>query len=137
VKVKEPIFDFDDRFFWDGVAERKLLIQQCGDCGVLRHPPTPMCANCGSTNNSSIESAGNGTILTWIVSKHPTQPEADPRIVILVQLDEGTRIVSNLIDIDIASLDPPPPLNDARVEVRFVDFEGTMLPQFRLTETAR
>ena len=137
MKVNEPIFDFDDRFFWDGVAERKLLIQQCGECGVLRHPPTPMCAGCGSTNNTATESAGNGTILTWIVSKHPTEPEADPRIVILVQLDEGTRIVSNLIDVAVTSFDPPPPLNDARVEVCFVDHGTTVLPQFRLTEAHR
>ena len=129
--VRPPIFDFDDAFFWEGVKEHKLLIQRCGECGTLRHPPTPMCAKCGSTNNEAMESAGNGTILTWIVSQHPTEPDADPRIVILVQLDEGTRIVSNLIDVE-ARHDQM--LNDKRVNVCFVDYDGTVLPQFRLTE---
>ena len=78
-----------------------------------------------------MESAGNGTILTWIVSQHPTEPDADPRIVILVQLDEGTRIVSNLIDVE-ARHDQM--LNDKRVNVCFVDYDGTVLPQFRLAE---
>lgn len=129
--VRPPIFDFDDAFFWEGVKEHKLLIQRCGECGTLRHPPTPMCAKCGSTNNEAMESAGNGTILTWIVSQHPTEPDADPRIVILVQLDEGTRIVSNLIDVE-ARHDQM--LNDKRVNVCFVDYDGTVLPQFRLAE---
>lgn len=129
--VRPPIFDFDDAFFWGGAKEHKLLIQRCGDCGTLRHPPTPMCAICGSTNNRSMESSGNGTILTWIISQHPTESDADPRIVILVQLDEGTRIVSNLID---AEPSHEQELNDKRVRVCFIDYDGTVLPQFRLAE---
>ncbi|CAB4594061.1 unannotated protein [freshwater metagenome] len=127
--VRPPIFDFDDAFFWEGAREHKLLIQRCGDCGILRHPPTPLCATCGSTNNQATESSGDGTILTWIISQHPTEPDAEPRIVILVQLDEGTRIVSNLIDVEPTH---DQTLNDKRVVVCFVDYDGTILPQFRL-----
>ena len=129
--VRPPIFDFDDAFFWEGATEQKLLIRRCGECDTLRHPPTPMCAICGSTNNQTTQSAGNGIILTWIVSQHPTEPDAEPRIVILVQLDEGTRIVSNLIDVAPTH---DQVLNDKRVEVCFVDYGGTVLPQFRLAE---
>lgn len=128
--VRPPIFDFDDAFFWEGAREHRLLIQKCGACGALRHPPTPMCPSCGSLDDDVCESAGTGSILTWIVSRHPTEPDAEPRIVILVQLDEGTRLVSNLIDAD-----PSEVRNDARVEVCFVDFDGTVLPQFRLAVT--
>lgn len=125
--IRPPIFDFDDAFFWEGARQHRLLIQQCGECGRLRHPPTPMCPTCGSLDDRAIESAGEGSILTWIVSRHPTEPDVDPRIVILVQLDEGTRIVSNLLDADPADV-----RNDARVSVCFVDHDGTVLPQFRL-----
>jgi len=131
--VRPPIFDFDDAFFWEGVKNHKLLIQRCGDCDTLRHPPTPMCATCGSTNTQSTQASGAGTILTWIISQHPTEPDAAPRIVILVQLDEGTRLVSNLIDVEPAH---DQVLNDKRVELCFVDYDGTVLPQFRLAETA-
>ncbi|MEX1217337.1 MAG: zinc ribbon domain-containing protein [Acidimicrobiales bacterium] len=129
--VRPPIFDFDDAFFWEGAKQHQLLIQRCGDCDTLRHPPTPLCANCGSANCQTTESAGNGTILTWIVSQHPTEPDTAPRIVILVQLDEGTRLVSNLIDTEPT---PDQILNDKRVELCFVDYDGTVLPQFRLAE---
>jgi len=129
--VRPPIFDFDDAFFWEGAKDHKLLIQRCGECGILRHPPTPMCANCGSMDNQTAESEGKGTILTWILSQHPTEPDAEPRIVILVQLDEGTRLVSNLIDVAPTHAQT---LNDKRVKVCFVDYDGTVLPQFRLAE---
>lgn len=127
MSVRPPIFDHDDAFFWEGARRGELLIQHCGGCGVLRHPPTPMCARCGSTENRSTVSSGKGSILTWIVSRHPTEPDAEPRIVILVQLDEGTRIVSNLVDAA-----PDDVRNDARVEVCFVDHGEVVLPQFRL-----
>lgn len=132
MSIRPPVFDFDDAFFWEGAAQRRLLIQHCATCDTVRHPPTPVCPDCGSLEQEAIESAGRGTILTWIVSRHPTEPDAEPRIVILVQLDEGTRLVSNLVDAE-----PAPTLNDARVEVCFVDHDGTVLPQFRLTEGDR
>ena len=130
--IRPPVFDHDDAFFWEGAARHRLLIQRCDGCGTLRHPPTPVCPDCGSLERGAVESAGRGTILTWIVSRHPTEPDAEPRIVVLVQLDEGTRLVSNLVDAD-----PSPELNDARVEVCFVDHDGTVLPQFRLAEGTR
>lgn len=130
--IRPPVFDFDDAFFWEGARQHRLLIQQCGGCATLRHPPTPVCPDCGSLEQGAVESTGTGTILTWIVSRHPTEPDADPRTVILVQLDEGTRLVSNLIDAD-----PSAALNDARVEVCFVDHDGTVLPQFRLAGSGR
>lgn len=132
MSIRPPVFDFDDAFFWEGAAQRRLLIQHCTACDTVRHPPTPVCPDCGSLEQGAIESAGRGTILTWIVSRHPTEPDAEPRIVILVQLDEGTRLVSNLVDAE-----PAPTLNDARVEVCFVDHDGVVLPQFRLTEGDR
>lgn len=130
--IRPPMFDFDDAFFWEGARQHRLLIQHCAACDTLRHPPTPVCPDCGSLEQGTIESKGRGTILTWIVSRHPTQPDAEPRIVILVQLDEGTRLVSNLVDAE-----PSPTLNDARVEVCFIDHDGTVLPQFRLSEDRR
>jgi uncharacterized OB-fold protein len=129
--VRSPIFDHDDAFFWEGASNGRLLIQRCSQCEVLRHPPAPMCARCGSLEWDTLESAGHGTILTWIVSKHPTEPDAEPRIVILVQLDEGTRLVSNLVDATTADVD-----NGKRVTVAFIDYDGTVLPQFRLGEDA-
>ena len=126
-KVHIPIFDHDDAFFWQGATEGKLLIQRCADCGVLRHPPAPMCARCASFDSDTIESTGRGVICSWIVSQHPTEPDADPRIVILVELEEGTRLVSNLLGSPVDDV-----ANGLKVETVFIDFDDIVLPQFRL-----
>ena len=63
---------------------------------------------------------------SWIVSRHPTEPDDAPRIVALVDLEEGVRLVSNLQDVDPAHVE-----NDMPVEVVFADVDGFTLPQFR------
>lgn len=125
--VIPPVIDDDDRFFWEGVARGELLIQRCQGCGRLRHPPVPMCAHCLSTAWDTLASSGRGTVHSWVLSHHPTQPDASPRIVVLVELEEGVRLVSNL-----GGIDWPDVVNDMAVAVSFETFEGNVtLPQFR------
>jgi|SRR5579859_2789095 len=116
----------DQDFFWTGVEAGKLLIQQCSSCGQLRQPPGPMCPHCQSLHWTPHESRGRGALRAWIVSKHPTKPDENPRVVALIELEEGVRMISNLQGIDAA---------DARlgmqVELFFANVAGTNLPQFR------
>jgi uncharacterized OB-fold protein len=118
----------DDTFFWDGAAEHKLLVQRCSDCGTLRHPPAPMCGNCGSLASDAAESSGRGHVVSWISSLHPNRPDDEPRIVVLVQLEEGTRMVSNLVDAPDAG-----PYEDRPVQVEFRELDGVVMPYFRIS----
>jgi uncharacterized OB-fold protein len=120
-----PVPDADDQYFWDGVARGELLLQVCVDCGRLRHPPGPMCPRCRSLHWTTQEATGRGRVYTWLVSHHPTEPDAQPRIAALIELDEGVRLVSNLVDVEADNV-----VNDMLVEVTFVDYDGTVLPQF-------
>jgi uncharacterized OB-fold protein len=115
----------DDQFFWDAAAEGRLVIQRCVECGTLRHPPAPMCGACGSLQWDTAESSGRGRIVSWISSLHPNRPDDAPRIVILVQLEEGTRLVSNLLDAGHE------PYDDLPVVVEFRDDRGARTPFFR------
>ena len=124
--VIPPSVETDDEYFWDGVARDELLLQTCDDCGVLRHPPVPMCGACHSVRWHATPAAGTGCVHSWIVSRHPTLPDDDPRIVVLVDLDEGLRFVSNLVD--VAPIDVR---NEMRVELCFRTYGETKLPQFR------
>ncbi len=117
--------DPDDAFIFEGAARGELLIRRCAACHRLRHPPTPMCPVCHSTDVDAIQASGRGTVASWILSHHPSQPDDAPRIVVLIDLAEGTRFVSNLIDIE-----PDAVSIGLAVEVRFVDVGGTVLPQF-------
>ncbi len=118
----------DDAFFWDGAADDRLLIQRCADCGTLRHPPAPMCGTCGSLAWDTQEASGRGRVFSWMFSLHPNRPDDAARIVILVELDEGVRMVSNLVDPP-----HPGPYDDLTVEVVFRDDRGTRTPFFRAT----
>ncbi len=125
-KIIPPTPDADDRYFWDGVAEGKLLLQRCASCRNLRQPPAPMCGECHSLDWDTQASTGRGHIYSWIGSHHPSEPDAQPRVVILVELEEGVRMVSNLRE---ASRDQI--RNGLPVELFFVEEDGVKLPQFR------
>jgi uncharacterized OB-fold protein len=120
------------QFFWDGIEERRLLVQQCRQCARLRHPPGPMCGECQSMDADVVEVSGRGRVRSWILSRHPNAPDEEPRVVVLVELDEGPRMVSNLI-----GTDPDMIGNDVAVEVCFEEHQGALLPQFRIVEDAR
>ncbi len=95
-----PATTHDNAFFFDGLMDGKLLIQQCATCGTLRHPPGPMCRTCHSLEWTTLQSAGMGTIHSFVVVHYPQVASFDyPNQVVLVELDEGVRIVANTVDI--------------------------------------
>ena len=122
-----PPLAHDNAWWWEGVAEDKLLIQKCSDCGTLRHPPRPMCSQCQSVAWDSIESTGKGVVHSYTVMHHPPIPGYDyPLPVALIDLEEGTRIVS-----DIQGCKPEEVHIGMPVECRFVVTEGDFkLPIF-------
>ncbi len=123
-----PSTSLDSQFFWAGLAEHELLIQRCRGCGELRHPPRPMCPHCTSLDWDPIASTGRGAVFSFVMPQHPPYPWFEyPYIVVLVELEEGVRIVSNLCEIapDDVSIGMP-------VEVFFEHFDdGLVLHQFR------
>jgi uncharacterized OB-fold protein len=117
--------------FWDECAKGHYLLQQCTNCETFRYPPGPICWNCAGDGVKWVESPGRGTIFTFTtISRAPSEDFKPylPYTVALVDLDEGPRVMGNVIDCapeDIAI--------DARVEVAFQDVGDAVLPQFTLT----
>jgi uncharacterized OB-fold protein len=121
----------DTQFFWDGVKTNRLLIQRCSACRALRHPPRPMCPRCNALTWDTVESSGRGRVYSFVMPQHPPFPWMEqPYIVVLVELDEGTRLVSNLCGIAPGAVTIGMP-----VEVFYEQFDdGLVLPQFRPVE---
>jgi len=95
----DPIVTRDTDFYWEGALRGELLGQACGACGKLRHPPRPMCPYCHAVERKVVRLSGRGEIHSWIVPRHPAPVGfAEPPIVALVELEEGIRIVSNVVD---------------------------------------
>jgi hypothetical protein len=90
----------DTAFFWKGLAEGRLLVLRCAGCGVLRHPPEPMCPGCNGMEWQPVECSGRGHIYSYVVAHHPPVPPfVYPNPIALVALEEGVRVVANLKDI--------------------------------------
>ena len=127
-----PLPEIDDlnREYWEGCKRRELLAQRCADCGRLRFPPQPMCPFCTSMHTEWTKLSGKGQVFSWTVCHPPVLPafeDKSPYNVILVELDEGIRIVSNLVDCENDQIEIGMP-----VEVLFEDItDDVTLPRFR------
>lgn len=98
-----PAIDEESRFLWEGTLEGELRIQQCTNCGKLRHPPRPMCPSCRSTARGWKQMEGKGTIWSFVVPHPPLlKPYSDlaPYNVVVVALDADPmiRFVGNLLE---------------------------------------
>ena len=94
--------------FYARAAETGVLhLQRCDQCETWRHPPRVLCAVCGSADWSWQPTAGRGRVFTWTVTHRPTDPTfADhlPYVVVVVALDEGPRVVGNVVGIELDEL---------------------------------
>ena len=125
-----PIPDLDSMPFWTGCREGVLLIQRCSSCGHYRYPPRPICPRCRTLGGEWVKASGRGTVYSWVVPHHPVHPavvDKVPYIVALVQLEEGPRMVTNLVEM------APEEVRDGMlVEVLFEPLTDTItLPKFR------
>lgn len=128
-----PSISPDTEFFWLGLRDHELRIQQCTDCKTFRMPPRPMCGKCQSLNWNYVVSTGRGTVYSFVMPQYPPLPFLQyPYVVALIELDEGVRIVSNLTDVEPSDIEVGMP-----VEVYYETFEALpsgdelVLHQFR------
>lgn len=115
-----PLPDLDlvpdfERGFWEGTRAHELRIQQCSDCGMFRHLPTPMCPFCHSLNNQWTKVSGRGKVYAHMIVRGPNHPSLQDQVpynITLVELEEqegDLRILSNILEIapEDISIDMP------------------------------
>lgn len=132
-----PAINADNQYFWDGARAHELRVQTC-ECG--RHFfPTPRCPGCGGFDLGWIVASGRATLYSWAVPHHPQASGFRyPVLVGLVELDEGTRLVSNIVGcagddlrigmpLELCWLDSHPALVEGATDSR----GPVSLPQFR------
>lgn len=124
-----PPMGHDNAWWWEMADQGKLGIQRCASCQTLRHPPRPMCGECRSLAWDTIEASGRGTICSYTILTHPRFPGYNyPLIIILVELEEGTRLTSELIDCEPDEVDFELPVEMLIQQ----DPDGFKIPVFRL-----
>ena len=123
-----PSLTHDNKWWFDACKEHRLLIQRCTSCQRLRHPTRPVCPGCGSFEFDGLEANGHGVVYSFVVNHYPQVPSFDyPLAVGLIELEEGTRLVANIVGLDTAAITV-----GMAVEVEWADFDPDLtLPQFR------
>ena len=89
--------------FWDGLDADRVRIQRCDACGAWVHYPRSRCPECLADRLVWHDVSGHGTVLTFTVARQPTaRPFADevPQLLAVVELDEGVRMTTTLVDVD-------------------------------------
>ncbi|KQX62484.1 MULTISPECIES: bifunctional MaoC family dehydratase N-terminal/OB-fold nucleic acid binding domain-containing protein [unclassified Streptomyces] len=127
-----PVVNRDNAGFWEGVRRHRLLVQRCTACETLRFPWLPGCNACGSPEWDTVEAGGEGTVFSYVVMHHPPFPAFSPPYAIgLIELAEGVRVISNVVDVPYDKVRIGMP-----VELEFRSYDddedgGLVLPVFR------
>ena len=96
-----PLMDGLAKQFYDWCARGELRFQRCTRCGAFRHIPRELCAKCSSFDSEWARSSGRGTVFTFTIvarALHPAFLNATPYAAVIVELEEGVRILSNVVD---------------------------------------
>ena len=113
---------------WEGCREGVLRVQRCRDCQTYVFIPQPCCTSCLGERLEWVESAGRGTLYSYTVVHRPQQPVFEvPYTVVVVELEEGWHMLSNLVECDPGEIEIGMPL-----EVIFREMSDEItLPLFR------
>ena len=116
--------------FWEAARRHQLVVQRCGGCGTRRFPARDICSPCLSREADWAPASGRGTIFSFAVMHqvyHPGFAAEVPYAVVVIALEDGGRVLSNLVDCPVHDVAVGMP-----VEVVFEDVTPEVtLPKFR------
>jgi uncharacterized protein len=128
-----PQSNADAASYWQAASEERLLIRRCGDCGELHFMPRHVCPHCWSDQIEPVDASGRGVVHSFTVIRRASDPafaSLCPYVVALVDLEEGPRMMANILGADALNVAIGDP-----VEVLFETRGGTAkIPQFRRSQ---
>lgn len=98
-----PYASWETRGYWEGAGRGELVLQRCGDCAVVQQRPRGVCATCLSSNIEHFVASGRGTVYTYTVTNQNQArgfAEACPYVMAYVDLEEGVRVLTNIVGCD-------------------------------------
>ncbi|MCZ6558238.1 MAG: Zn-ribbon domain-containing OB-fold protein [SAR324 cluster bacterium] len=130
-KKAMPVPTPETQHYWDGAKAGELLLQRCKDCGKTYFPPRPFCPECASRSVEVIKASGKGKLYSYIINHRPAPgfEEEAPYAIAVVELDEGPRLMTNIVDCE----QTPEALQlDMALEVTFEKINDDIsLPKFK------
>lgn len=130
----EPLPTPDTAPYWEGAAAGELRIQQCTSCSEYYFYPRPFCPKCGSDEVEWRVTSGRASLVSYVINHRPVPPSDEPLVIALVQLEEGPRMMTNIVGVQ------PLPENlplDLPLHVTFEQRGEHAIPMFTPAEATR
>jgi uncharacterized OB-fold protein len=128
-KIPLPVPTPETEHFWQGTRAGELRLQRCEDCSKVYFPPRPFCPSCASNAVTVFTASGRATLYSYIINQRPHPAFDGPYSIAVVQLEEGPRMMSNIINVPQT---PEALLLDMSLEVTFEALsEDITLPYFQ------
>ncbi len=125
-----PVPSPESEPFWQAAKQHRLAIQKCNECGGTWFPPSSVCRHCGARNARWIDATGRGKVHSFVTFHrlyHPGWEGELPYVVAVVELEEGARMLANIVGIDPVEI-----VCDMPVEVMFDDVTADVtIPKFQ------
>lgn len=115
-----PRYPKDDAPYWQHMKQHEMRIQKCASCGRLRMYPRPMCDGCYSVEYEWVPVSGRGSVYSWCVVHQPVHPafkDELPFAIVEVELEEGVRVRSRVLDVAPEQLEVGMPVRLAYQDV--------------------
>ena len=128
-----PTFTDRNRPFWEGARQGELRMQRCQDCGHIRFPISPVCTQCLSDKTEWARLSGRGEVFAKLVyhrAYNPAFKDDVPYNVVMVQLEEGPRMFSNVVGTPNDQIKVGDPLEAVFDPVT----DEVTIPRFRIRE---
>jgi uncharacterized OB-fold protein len=96
-----PHIDEENRPWWEALQRHELYLQKCRDCGDLRYYPRALCTQCLSSRIEWVRARGTGKVYTFTATYQNQAPgfrDSLPYVMAYVELDEGVKMLTNLVD---------------------------------------
>ncbi|MFD2415857.1 Zn-ribbon domain-containing OB-fold protein [Amycolatopsis pigmentata] len=127
-----PIVTVETKPFWDATASGRMLLPRCTECATVIWYPRSWCPACLSREIEWIEASGRGTVYSHSTVRRGAMPpfnEALPYVLAYVELEEGPRMLTNIVTDDPDSVSV-----GQAVELVFQSYGEGALPRFRPVE---
>ncbi|PTW99987.1 Zn-ribbon domain-containing OB-fold protein [Pararhodobacter aggregans] len=100
-----PRPDIDDLSapYWEALGKGHLLYQRCLSCGTAWLPARSQCPGCLGPDIGWVPASGGAKLISWVVYHRAFNPAFEDRVpynVAVVELDEGPRLISNVVGLD-------------------------------------
>ena len=115
--------------FWAAAREARLVLPRCDGCGFHWFPPSLACPRCGFERYSWIPASGRGTVFSFVVYHrvyHRAFKNKVPYVVAVIELEEGPRLISNVVGIAPENVRCDMPVSVVFEELR----DGIRIPKF-------